>query len=503
MSNKYLIYRYIIAITLYVTYSVTLGQSKRDSLLDIIANNQLSQAEEVKALNTLAYEYRVNHPDSSLILGTKSLQIAQKINDQFGIGNAKLVMATAQTSLGNYYEAIRGFREARLIFEELKETERIASCLNNVGALYNSINEFDLALDYFLQALALYEQTKENNMISASINNIGYIYKMKADYDNALVYLYRALHISKQSPIDYALYPIYNIGSAYMHKDMLDSGESYLNRALDLSIRLKDNYILTLTLMDLGVLRLKKDQILQAEELFLEANKVANKAKLRSEQLKSVRLLSEVYEKLDNTDRALKFHKLFKNKNDSLYNIDLNKKISFLEAQSKLNEDEIKKEIARKEKEMMRDNELSEAIWIRNTLILAFLLMSIISYLLYKNVKRRQLANQDLREFNSKIKIQSTELMAAYDEITVMNTNLEALVEERAKEITIKNRKLKEYLSSNSHIVRAPLARILGLIQLFDPKDTKNIAFISNSIHKSAKELDNALRDINRKLSDD
>lgn len=480
-----------------------LGQQWKDSLLQIIANDESTKADRVAALNELAYDYRVSHPDSTLTLGQRSLQIAQETGDQFGIGNAKLTMATAHTNLGNYYDAIKGFREARLIFEELDETEKIASCINNIGALYNSLNEFDQALDYFLQALDLYEKTDEINMISASINNVGYIYKMKADYDKALVYLYRSLRVSEQSPSDYSLYPIYNIGSAYMHKGMLDSGEHYLNKALNMSKRLQDNYVLSLTLMDLGVLNLKKNQVMKAEAYFLESNSVANDAKLRAEQLKSVRFLSEVYEKQNKTDRALKFHKLFKNKNDSLYNIELNKKISFLEAQSKLNEDEIKKEIARREKELIRDNALSEALWARNTLILAFILMSIISYLLYKNSKRRKSANKDLQELNTKIEAQALELKATYDEITVMNTNLEALVDERTKEIQIKNKKLKEYLSSNSHIVRAPLARILGLIQEFDPKDTQNIDFITENIHKSATELDNALRDVNEKLSDE
>ena len=128
--------------------------------------------------------------------------------------------------------------------------------------------------------------------------------------------------------------------------------------------------------------------------------------------------------------------------------------------------------------------------------------MVIIAYLLYKNARRRKSANEDLRTLNAKIEVQATELKAANEEISGMNANLEALVNERTEEVKRKNRQLQEYLSSNSHIIRAPLARILGLAKLYDPEDTENIAFINENIHESAKELDDALRDINEKLSE-
>lgn len=467
----------------------------------IIANNESTEEQKVAALNKLAYSYRVKKPDSTLILGTRSLEIATNSGNQFGVGDAKLAMATAQTNLGNYYEAIKGFREARLIFEELKDIERIASCINNIGALYNSLNEFDQAQAYFLQAMKLYEETEEIQMISATTNNVGYIYKIQEDYEQALTYLYKALAIAREAPVDYFLYPVYNLGSVYMHKNMLDSAQHYLVRALDLSKELKDNYVLSLTLMDLGVLSMKEGMIEKAEAYFLEANTIATEAGLGAEQLKSVKFLSEVYERKNSAGKALLFHKQYKEKNDSLYNIDLNKKISFLEAQSKLSEDEIKIEVARRESELIRQNELANAIWTRNTLIVGLIMMFLISYLLYKNSKRRQSANNALQKLNTKIEAQAEELKAANDEITTMNANLEALVDERTQELQIKNAKLREYLSSNSHIVRAPLARILGLIEQFDPQDPKLVDFISDNIHKSATELDDALRDINEKLS--
>ena len=82
-----------------------------------------------------------------------------------------------------------------------------------------------------------------------------------------------------------------------------------------------------------------------------------------------------------------------------------------------------------------------------------------------------------------------------------MNDNLEITVNRRTEQLKVRNQQLKEYLSSNSHIVRAPLARILGLVDIYDPKNDEHLDFIIDGLNDSAMELDTALRVINEKLS--
>jgi len=67
------------------------------------------------------------------------------------------------------------------------------------------------------------------------------------------------------------------------------------------------------------------------------------------------------------------------------------------------------------------------------------------------------------------------------------------------------NKRLKEITWIQSHIVRAPVARILGLVALMSDKDQlmQNCEqdFILNSIRESANELDIIIHDINEKAS--
>ncbi len=70
------------------------------------------------------------------------------------------------------------------------------------------------------------------------------------------------------------------------------------------------------------------------------------------------------------------------------------------------------------------------------------------------------------------------------------------------KNIEKQNERLKEISWVQSHVVRAPLARLMGLVHLFKimiGKLTDDQSKILNHINDSAVELDDVIRDINKK----
>jgi light-regulated signal transduction histidine kinase (bacteriophytochrome) len=93
------------------------------------------------------------------------------------------------------------------------------------------------------------------------------------------------------------------------------------------------------------------------------------------------------------------------------------------------------------------------------------------------------------------------ELAEKNEEIAIMNTSLERIVEERTKVLEEQNKRLSKYAFINAHKLRAPLASILGLINLFihDAVNEKQ-AEMSKHLFKSANALDKIVRSINRML---
>ena len=109
---------------------------------------------------------------------------------------------------------------------------------------------------------------------------------------------------------------------------------------------------------------------------------------------------------------------------------------------------------------MKKDKEVSRAIRVRDLSVVALILFAIMAYILYKNKERK-------KEDNKKLNHLIDELEAAHHEIQLMNSSLENRILERTNLLKEKNKKLQQYMYSNSHLVRAPLARILALVQYY------------------------------------
>lgn len=87
-------------------------------------------------------------------------------------------------------------------------------------------------------------------------------------------------------------------------------------------------------------------------------------------------------------------------------------------------------------------------------------------------------------------------------EISLINRSLEHVVAERTRELTRRNEQLVSYAYLNSHEVRGPLARLMGLVYLLkqgwwgsSPEELVDL------IEVSASELDTVIREINQRLS--
>jgi len=112
-----------------------------------------------------------------------------------------------------------------------------------------------------------------------------------------------------------------------------------------------------------------------------------------------------------------------------------------------------------------------------------------------------QTRDMELHETNEELRVTNEELQTAYEAIKAHNDNLDEQVKKRSKKIEEQLGLFHEYAHINSHEVRAPLARILGLVNLmeYDVDKTATISLISK-LKESAKELDNVVRSMNRLL---
>lgn len=127
----------------------------------------------------------------------------------------------------------------------------------------------------------------------------------------------------------------------------------------------------------------------------------------------------------------------------------------------------------------------------------------------YKNVEINELLNQlrstnyQLIEKSNEIETMNEELSSLNEELSTINENLEETVRARTFELETQNQQLTEYAFINSHILRAPLARILGLAQLISRESISiRDESLVNALIQSSNELDLIIRKISDLLYD-
>jgi hypothetical protein len=127
----------------------------------------------------------------------------------------------------------------------------------------------------------------------------------------------------------------------------------------------------------------------------------------------------------------------------------------------------------------------------------------------YKNERIKNLLtevrqkNFELVGKNNEIGTMNEELNAMNEELSTMNESLEETVRYRTSELETQNTQLTEYAFINSHLLRAPLSRILGLSYLLTKEATSiKDSQLLDALVTSTNEMDSIIRKISDILYD-
>jgi CHAT domain-containing protein/tetratricopeptide (TPR) repeat protein len=94
-------------------------------------------------------------------------------------------------------QALVKFQEAASLFAAVGQQGNQATCLNNIGLVYNALGEKQKALNYYAQALPLRKAVKDRGGEAATLNNIGVVYDALGEKQKALDYYAQALPLRR------------------------------------------------------------------------------------------------------------------------------------------------------------------------------------------------------------------------------------------------------------------------------------------------------------------
>ncbi|MDW8205077.1 MAG: hypothetical protein RMJ87_08630 [Cytophagales bacterium] len=126
-------------------------------------------------------------------------------------------------------------------------------------------------------------------------------------------------------------------------------------------------------------------------------------------------------------------------------------------------------------------------------------------YLSYVIKKEYSLFQSALEKSNQELNLSNEELQSANEEISLLNEQLEAEVQRKSNQAHERRLRLIHYASKNAHEVRAPLVRIMGIMEIMRmeiPQDPAELRYLIQIIDNNAKEMNHILTEISRVLEE-
>ena len=96
---------------------------------------------------------------------------------------------------GDFNQAIHYLKKALVIRENYQETQEISDTVNNMGMVYHSFGEFELATKCFLECISLDQSLNYEKGVSISLNNLGSIALQTGDLEEAYNYLFQSYNL--------------------------------------------------------------------------------------------------------------------------------------------------------------------------------------------------------------------------------------------------------------------------------------------------------------------
>lgn len=346
----------------------------------------------------------------------------QRVSEEYDIPKYLLRsiegMSRVYRELSNYPKALDYALIARDQYQERKDTAGVSEVEKTIAIIFQSQEYYEKALTHYNISLALDRQLHYTYGVALTLNNIGSVYEIVGDDDKALINYELALEqFGLASDAGGYATAVYNIGT--LHKKRKEHKEALANfkNAHGICSEYGDLKILALSLGEMGGVYLNiavEDSLEILKKFSLKSSRASLKMALTytDSAVKQLRIIdnlhnlkyyleqkSKIEAKLGDNENALKSFREYTVLNDSLFNIEKDKKL----VQTDLNytfakrADELEQQ--RKQEAAAAKVELDRQRAIRNFSLVGgagFLLFAIVFFRQRNKVKREKARSDEL-----------------------------------------------------------------------------------------------------------
>lgn len=431
--------------------------------------------------------------------------------DSVAIAQNFVNVAVVYRQIGDFEEAFSHIADAKVICEKFEMKLELSKIYNHLADLHIRHGDLNKVLEYSRLAIPLMNEIQNNLGLAEMYRYVGVINKLKGDYELSLEYFSKSLELNLYLGDRKNLGESYReMGEVLLELNKLENSLLHFQKAEDLHKQIGySSGELKARLNKARYYQLKSEDKL-VQQISMNVLIKSKQLGLKEQSMDAAQILSESYMRMNDYRKALEYNKVYHIYKDILLGsqnaaqlnmAEMRNEIGILLINNKLlNKDNVLKELAIETGRLELERKNS-TLYMMALIILLITTLAVMWYLSQRS--KRNMINT-LEQSYAKISEQAKNLKEANEEIVTINESLEYTVNERTKEILYQRDKIKEYAFSNAHNVRGPLARLLGLLNLFGTKglSEEETLKIENNIKSTADELDHVVRQNSKNLEE-
>ena len=336
-------------------------------------------------------------------------------------------------------------------------TRQLTMLRRQIGNVYALQKQYTTAMAFYVQALEAARMLNDTALIVLGLNNVGAMYYYRNQHDSAIAWYEKSLEFfTEKSFADYTALTYINLAQAHNKKNLHEEAFYYATRSLVICEKTGEKRYAIAALLAISNAQRKQRRFVDAEQALKRAVGLAD-------SLGSKELLRDSYEEYTaleeakrNFPEALRYHRLFKAMNDSMFGEQTATRIAALSAAHQ--EEEQHQEI-----ELLRATSRNQT-FLRNSLLGGVGLLAIVVVLLWNRYRLKQRSEAVLQQKNMEILRQQEELQGQTEEIARINVD----ISQRNEALAYANREKNDLMGIVAHDLKNPLAGIQGLAAILN-----------------------------------
>ncbi len=449
-----------------------------DSLENILRINPDDDSNRVNLLIAKGNFFMYTNPVEGLKYTEEALTLSESMKWPYGSARAYRQIGAIQYVLADFPKSIEFGLKALKSAESLNDKRFNAGVYNNLGNVYMEFGEYDKAQANFEKLLIVSRELNMKLEEATALLNIGLLYLKKTELLNSRIFFRQSFAISEENGFYLvSAYATSSLGLSYNRGKVFDSALLYFNMAVAYADKSNNINIKSQSTSGIGEAYIYMNQHNKAEKYALEGLELSKRIGNVIYQKENLQMLSDIYQKQGRFQKALITYKDFVTLRDSVIGDEKKSEIVKKELQF---ENEKNEAILKAE----HTAEIKQQKTVRNFLIGGTGMVVLASGLLLWSYKRRRDAQQKLQEAELKAQVADTEMKVMrlqmnphfiFNSLNSISDYLAKNNSKEAEEYLGKFAKVMRMTLENSEHKEISLADELAMLELYIQLERKRL----------------------------